>query len=168
MTLDIPALRRLRDAATPLPYDVRPYGGPQVGRQTIATVGSIVITATSNCEMATMEDDAAYACAAANAVPALCDEIERLRAELDAVTLEREGWRTGNLAGNRRIEKLEAALRWALPLAESALESVRQERNRAGHTDIVSVRRGIRIAGLWQDEVDQAEAARAALEANNA
>lgn len=51
------------------------------------------------------------------------------------------------------------ALRWALPLAEMALEQCRLQRVQAGHTDIQAGD----IIGLWPDEVASRDAARAAI-----
>lgn len=62
------------------------------------------------------------------------------------------------------IEKLRAALKWAQPLAEIAIEAHRAERIRCGHTDITgSYRSGVRWVGIYQSEVDSIENARDAL-----
>lgn len=65
-----------------------------------------------------------------------------------------------------QIERLRAALRWALPLATMALEDCRQQRVKLGHTDIIGTyRNGQAWVGIHQSEVDNLEAARAALAA---
>lgn len=56
------------------------------------------------------------------------------------------------------------ALRWALPLAERAMDDHRMERIRCGHSDISGTyKNGVTWAGIHQSEVDQIEAARAAI-----
>ena len=56
------------------------------------------------------------------------------------------------------------ALRWALPLAEMAIESHRIERIRLGHSDIIGTyKNGATWVGISQDEVDQIEKARAVI-----
>lgn len=56
------------------------------------------------------------------------------------------------------------ALRWALPLAEQALEDHRQRRLMGGHTNMRGKNaRGAVIVGLTQQEIDAADNARAAL-----
>ncbi|MBT1798801.1 hypothetical protein B9Q31_02240 [Enterobacter kobei] len=56
------------------------------------------------------------------------------------------------------------ALQWALPLAEVAIESHRQERVKCGHMDISGVRKdGVSWVGIYQDEIDSIERARAAI-----
>lgn len=64
---------------------------------------------------------------------------------------------------NETIAELRAALKWALPLAEQALEQCRQLRNRAGHTDI----RAGDIVGLWPEEIAERDKARSALKSIN-
>lgn len=64
-----------------------------------------------------------------------------------------------------RIAELEKALKWALPLAERSLEFHRTDRLRAGHHDI-GAKRGTDI-GLWDDEVNARNDARAALSGDN-
>lgn len=59
-----------------------------------------------------------------------------------------------------RHDDLVGALKWALPLAEVALEDARQRRLQAGHTDIGA---GTERLGLWPDEQARNAAARAAL-----
>jgi hypothetical protein len=61
------------------------------------------------------------------------------------------------------VEGLREALRWALPLAETALNAVRLERIRCGHQDIRGKNKTGEIIGLHQSEIDAAEFARAAL-----
>jgi hypothetical protein len=61
--------------------------------------------------------------------------------------------------------RLREALKWALPLAQLALETHRLERLRCGHSDIRGVYvNGTQCVGLWQDEIDRIEQARAALQ----
>lgn len=55
------------------------------------------------------------------------------------------------------------ALAWALPLAETALNAHRHERIRCGHQDIRGNNKSGEIIGLHQNEIDDAEHARAAL-----
>ena len=56
------------------------------------------------------------------------------------------------------------ALQWALPLAEVAMESHRLDRIKYGHTDISGVRKdGVSYVGIYQDEIDSIEKARAAI-----
>jgi hypothetical protein len=54
-------------------------------------------------------------------------------------------------------KELFEALKWALPLAEIAMESHRQERLRCGHTF------GTKRAGLYDEEVDEIERFRSTL-----
>lgn len=64
-------------------------------------------------------------------------------------------------ADNDRLRK---ALKWALPLAERAMEDWRLARVKAGHSDIHGTyKNGITWAGIYQQEVDEIEDARAAL-----
>lgn len=62
-----------------------------------------------------------------------------------------EGYEKERRETTQRIAELEKALRWALPLAQLALESSRLDRLRCGHHDI-GAGRG-RLLGLWDDEV---------------
>lgn len=55
-------------------------------------------------------------------------------------------------------DELRAALKWALPLVDLALESCRQERLRCGHADIGA---GTNHIGLWPFEVTARDNARA-------
>lgn len=65
---------------------------------------------------------------------------------------------------NELLREARDALRWALPLAERALDSHRLERCRAGHGDITGTfKNGEKWAGIYQSEVDQIETARSAL-----
>lgn len=52
------------------------------------------------------------------------------------------------------------ALKWALPLAEMALEDHRQARIQAGHSDIGA---GSPHLGLWESEAKARDGARAAI-----
>lgn len=61
-------------------------------------------------------------------------------------------------------DALREALKWALPLAERAVDNHRLERLRYGHDDISGTYRdGQTWEGIYQDEVDQIETARDAL-----
>ena len=63
-----------------------------------------------------------------------------------------------------RVAKLEEALRWALPLAERAVDDHRMERMRCGHNDITGTyKNGVTWVGIHQSEVDQIEFAREVL-----
>lgn len=66
----------------------------------------------------------------------------------------------------KRIGELETALRWALPLAELALDSHRYDRIKNGHNhDIQGTHKdGTQRLGLWQKEVDEIDFARSALQ----
>lgn len=67
-------------------------------------------------------------------------------------------------AALRGRDRVVEALRWALPLAERAMDDHRLERIRCGHSDIHGTyKNGVTWSGIWQAEVDQIEAARAAL-----
>lgn len=60
--------------------------------------------------------------------------------------------------------ELLAALQWALPLAEVAMDDHRVERIRLGHTDIKGTyKNGVTYSGIFQEEVDQIERARFAI-----
>lgn len=63
-----------------------------------------------------------------------------------------------------RVAKLEEALRWALPLAERAVDDHRMERIRCGHSYITGTyKSGMTWVGIHQSEVDQIEFAREVL-----
>lgn len=67
-------------------------------------------------------------------------------------------------AQDAEIARLREALRWALPLAEQAMEDHRLMRWQCGHKDIVGTyKNGTAYVGIYQSEVDQIEQARAAL-----
>jgi len=90
-----------------------------------------------------------------NAVAAYEDAAKRFHGEFtntsDRDTLSRE-------------DELLACLRWALPLAERAVDDQRLERIRYGHSDITGTyKNGVTWAGIHQSEVDDIERARAAV-----
>jgi Lar family restriction alleviation protein len=63
-----------------------------------------------------------------------------------------------------RVERLQRALSWALPLAERAVDTLRSFRVQCGHTDIRGTYAdGTTWVGIYQGEVDDIEFARAAL-----
>lgn len=63
-----------------------------------------------------------------------------------------------------QIAELVDALKWALPLAERAIDDHRMERLRCGHNDITGTyKNGQTWVGIYQSEVDQIEAVRAIL-----
>lgn len=60
--------------------------------------------------------------------------------------------------------ELLAALQWALPLAQMAMEEARMWRVKAGHMDIKGTyNNGETWVGIYQEEVDQIERARFAI-----
>jgi hypothetical protein len=62
------------------------------------------------------------------------------------------------------VSLLVEALKWALPLAVTAMETHRLGRVQAGHTDITGTyKNGVTWVGIYQDEVDAIERARTAL-----
>lgn len=63
----------------------------------------------------------------------------------------------------KALEGVTEALKWALPLAERAVDDHRMERIRCGHSDIVGTySNGQSWVGIHQSEVDQIEKARVA------
>lgn len=62
-------------------------------------------------------------------------------------------------------DALVAALKWALPLAEIAMEDHRSHRCQAGHGGTIqgTYSNGVTWAGIYQGEVDEIELARATL-----
>jgi uncharacterized protein (DUF885 family) len=118
MTTDHAALRALADAATPGPWEVErdPYGDDDY--PVSANGRYLCVSPDDGVRGGHSEADAAFIAAARDAVPALLDEVERLRKEL------RECYASGDGALDLVEDDLTAA-REALAAEQRKTEAVR-------------------------------------------
>lgn len=172
LVLDTDKLRALAAASTPGPYDGRDYlvrairgdlavpllesrgvgWDPENDGPTVRDAFGVVVfrKGSSDAKMSQAIGRehgnvrlVAYLLNSVPAILAMSDTIERQAAE---------------------NERLRAALRWALPLAERSVDDHRLERVRCGHSDIHGTyKNGVTWAGIYQSEVDQIEEARQTL-----